>query len=126
MSLNIKYDIRPRQTGKTYDLIQKSAETKYPIIVRNIHTVKWLTQKAEERGLVIPTPIPIKSILDGKAVIENTDKVLVDEAECMLDLIIRIKTGCHIDTMTLVTRNEKGHEIDKNGDDINVKYGLDD
>lgn len=49
--------IRPRQSGKTTDLIRRSAETKEVIVVPFERDVALLRDKAEDHGLRIPQPI---------------------------------------------------------------------
>lgn len=120
----MKTIIKPRQGGKTTDLIKISSETKYPIIVRNQMEVNRVKQMAGELGLEIPDPLYIRDAMNTRML--YTSKVLVDDAEFVLDFILHEVCGCSVDTLTMVQRNEKGHEIDTHGDDINVKYHLGD
>lgn len=113
-----------RQTGKTIELIKRSAELSVPIIVKDVVTGKHLKRRAKEMGLKIPNPISINSIITDRIKGINFNTVLVDDADYILGILIANKLhGCKIDTIALVARNEKGHELDMNGDDIVEKYG---
>jgi len=125
--LEIKQIIRPRQTGKTRELIKKSAEMGYPIICKSKSICKLLKQKAEKLNLEIPDPISIDDVLNNKHNHDTSyNRVLVDDAEFILDMLINrhvaIGNDCHIDTYTCVTTNHLGHEVNAFGEDIIVKY----
>lgn len=130
--MEIRYLIKPRQGGKTWDLLHKSAHTKYPIIVRNTDECKHLKKKAESMGLEIPNPISINTIIKG--IREGVQSipgmigchVMVDDADCILQELIRRGINCDIDTIAMVQRNDKGHEVTIYGEDLNEKYHLDD
>lgn len=71
--------IMPRGTGKTYQLILKSAETNQPILVHNDVLKKYVQQIANDHKIKIPTPISVGDILYGKCRGRHYDGVLVDE-----------------------------------------------
>lgn len=113
-----------RQSGKTMKLIKISAELSVPIIVKDVATGNHLKRRAKEMGVKIPNPISIDDIITGRIKGINFNTVLVDDADYILEVLIASKVpGCRIDTIALVARNEKGYELDMNGDDIVEKYG---
>lgn len=127
--MDIRYLIKPRQGGKTYDLINKSANCKYPIIVKDANTCRNIKKKAESMGLTIPEPIPLNTIIKG--IKEGRPEpipemigchVLIDDADYILQTLITKGIRCEIDTIAMVQRNEKGHEVNVYGEDLNEKY----
>lgn len=111
-----------RACGKTLELIRRSAELDYPIIVKDKATGRGIKERAKEMGLCIPEPISIVSVIDGRTDRVKSNAVLVDDADYILDRLINHMIGCHVDTIALVARNEKGHELDRDGDDLIEKY----
>lgn len=73
--------IMPRGTGKTYQLILKSAETNQPILVHNDVLKKYVQEIANNNKIEIPTPISVGDILCGKCRGRHYNGVLVDELE---------------------------------------------
>ena len=111
----IKTDIRPRQKGKTCDLIKKSSETGYPIVVRDIITANHVIDMSKRMKLEIPRPIPIRTILSKQLRGSEFKSVLIDDADSILSLIIHDHMGCDIDTITLVQRDGDETEINTDG-----------
>lgn len=76
--------IMPRGTGKTYQLILKSAETNQPILVHNDILKKYVQEIANIHKIEIPTPISVGDILCDKYRDRHYDGVLVDELETVM------------------------------------------
>lgn len=111
---HIKTFYWPRQGGKTVKLIRLSAEKKYPIIVKDQDTARDLKNRADKMGLDIPDPITIDYVLynqDTNKKYAGYGKCLIDDADCILNIITIKKLGLELDTLALVSRNEKGEEI---------------
>lgn len=120
----MKTIIKPRQAGKTHDLILISAETGYPIITKSVDSSREIINRAKKMNLNIPDPLTIYDIMNTKRC--NSSMVLVDDAEFILNIMIREMSGAQVDTIAIAQRNEKGHELTIYGEDLNEKYGLDD
>lgn len=121
--MGIKTIIKPRQGGKTTDLLKMSAETGYPIIAKNVSEAKDLKKKAKNMGISIPDCITITQILNKNVKVE-AKHVLVDDADYFINYITVKLIGCELAGLTMVTRNDKGHELSIYGEDINEKYDL--
>ena len=121
--MGIKTIIKPRQGGKTTDLLKMSAKTGYPIVAKNISEAKDLKKKAKNMGISIPDCITITQILNKNVKVE-AKHVLVDDADYFINYITVKLIGCELAGLTMVTRNDKGHELSIYGEDINEKYGL--
>lgn len=128
----MKHVIRPRQGGKSTELIRRSAGLCYPIICRDQAQARWLKEQAKKLGLEIPEPISadyvIKGIRNGKSLAVPGmigTHILVDDAECILQQFIMAGIRAEIDTYAITLRNDKGHELTIWGEDLNEKYGLD-
>lgn len=81
--------IKPRAGGKTTELIKLSAKTQVPILTMNYP--HYLIEKARHMGVSIPAPIIIGEILENiedKVPLPLTDKVLVDDAEYVLQSML--------------------------------------
>lgn len=115
--MSIKTIIKPKQGGKTTDLLAMSAETGYPIVVKNRNEGRLLKKKAKELSLTIPEPITAVQILNGKAEID-TSHVLIDDAEYFINYIMLKLIGCGVAGLTMCTRNEKGNEVTIYGEDL--------
>lgn len=115
--MDIKTIIKPRQGGKTTDLLSMSAETGYPIVVKNRNDSRLLKKRAKEISLTIPEPITTTQILNGKVKI-NTNHVLIDDAEYFINQIMLKLIGCGVAGLTMCKRNEKGNEVTIYGEDL--------
>ena len=76
--------IMPRGTGKTYQLILKSAETNQPILVHSNVLKRYVQKIANNHKIEIPPPISVGDILCGKYRDRHYDGVLVDELELVM------------------------------------------
>lgn len=100
--------VKPRQTGKTVECIYRSAETGYPIIVRNRMDARSINKEAKKFGLEIPDPITIRDAMNTK--ILQSSKVIVDDADFVFDYMMKEVCGANIDTLSMVRRNKNGSE----------------
>lgn len=91
--------IKPRQTGKSTELVKRSAELKIPIITINKTESDYLKRIANNLGLEIPDPICIKIAMNTRTL--QSDKVIVDNAEFILNHMMKEICGAEIDTMAM-------------------------
>ena len=89
--------IGERGAGKTMKLLHISAEKKIPIVAGTVGHAKFLKNKAEEYGLIIPEPIVYTRNLNERIRGTDISEVLVDDAELMLSHLL----GIDINTMTI-------------------------
>lgn len=80
--------IMPRGTGKTYQLILKSAETNQPILVHNDVLKKYVQEIENNHKIEIPTPISVSDILCGKCRGRHYNGVLVDELDAVMSQFV--------------------------------------
>ena len=93
----MKIIARPRQTGKTTELILRSHQTNYPIIVPTLKQTELIKKMANEYHLWIPEPI---AICDGRST-RSSDPVLLDNADAIIEDILKLYFGRKIDTIVL-------------------------
>ena len=89
--------IQPRGSGKTTDLIKRSAETGYRIITATVRQVEYIEHLAIEMNLEIPEPVPIKHYLNFMRGIKKDEAVLIDNLDFVLSTMLETK----IDTVTM-------------------------
>lgn len=116
--MDIKTIIKPRQGGKTTDLLKMSAETGYPIVAKNREDGRSMKKRAKELGLCIPEPVTINQVMKRDVNI-YADHVLIDDAEYFINQIVMKLAGYQVAGLTMTTRNEKGHEVTIYGEDLN-------
>lgn len=94
---------KPRQAGKTTELIKRSAETGFPIVCRNKRTADRIGEMARE--LKLPTPT-MYTFFDAAHTFRRgfgiNGPVLIDDADEFLQYILRFR----IDTVTISTNME--------------------
>ncbi len=77
--------IADRGRGKTQHLIYESARTGYPIVCISYDMKNYIIHLAQFLGLEIPEPICINEPWNNK----KLDRVLVDDADAILELLLR-------------------------------------
>ena len=105
--------IKPRQSGKSTELVKRSAEQKIPIITRNRSECKYLKSIAEKLNLEIPDPICIKSAMN--TLLLQSDKVIIDDAEYILNYMMKELCRAEIDTIAMTEYDDDGYEVVSNG-----------
>lgn len=107
----MKKIISGRQTGKTEKLIRLSAETKTPIVTKDLNTAMNIMKKAKKLELDIPRPIDINSIMDERVNgYQLPTGIIVDDAEYVLSTILsKFKVG-PIDAIS-ICNNDIGDEL---------------
>jgi len=99
--MSMKKIIKKPCSGKTTELIKKSAETGMYIVTANRVMVDHTAKMAADMGLKIPYPIAFQDFLnERKEIIKSSfiDKVLIDDADmCLQSIFGRIE----IDTITM-------------------------
>lgn len=97
----MKKIIKKPHSGKTTELIKKSAETGMYIVTANRQMADHTSKMEREMGLKIPYPIAFQDFLNARTNImrsSHIDKVLIDNADmCLQNLFGRIE----IDTITM-------------------------
>ncbi len=98
----MKKIIKKPCSGKTTELIKKSAETGMYIVTANRLMAELTAKKAADMGLKIPYPISFNDFLDARKniILQSSfvDKVLIDDADmCLQSIFGRIE----IDTITM-------------------------
>ena len=82
--------LKPRQCGKTTDLIQISAITGIPILALNRGRAVCIERRAYELGVLIPKPVVFTKTAiqpqDGRR--HEIKDVLVDDADALLEEIL--------------------------------------
>ncbi len=101
----MKYLIKPRQTGKTYECIKESEETGAVIVVANLSTVRSLKKRIKELGSLAPDPVSVFDIINGRCNIDPNTPLIIDDA----DLVLRSILGRDIQTITMVSRDSIGY-----------------
>ena len=99
----MKKIIGGRGTGKSTELIRRSADTGNYIVVPNKRRANHLFKQAKDMGINIPYPVTwdeIKHGIDGKSRLSLG--ILIDDVE---DLLRYIFIGIHIEGITL-TNND--------------------
>jgi hypothetical protein len=99
--INIEVICKPRGTGKTHDLIIKSAETGIPILT--LCEPKYIVSEANKLGLKIPEPLNISrykwlkdnngfrgSRWNGKLLIDDVDYLLREFLDAEVDTVTRL------------------------------------
>lgn len=79
---------RPRQSGKSRDLIKMSAVTGYYIVTANMVRAKILFDLAQKYGFNIPYPFTVEEYLkSGKLKGSFIKKILIDDADAVLQAV---------------------------------------
>lgn len=115
--------IKPRQSGKSTELVKRSAEQKIPIITRNKNECKYLKSIAEKLNLEIPDPICIKTAMN--TLLLQSDKVIIDDAEYILNYMMKNLCRAEIDTIAMTEYGDDGYEIIPDGKSLkDVERGV--
>ena len=86
----MKIIIKPRQTGRTTELIKRCAEYRYALIVcPSRRQVEFVFRKACELGFEIPNPITFREFVDGMFYGKNIDAFLFDNLDAALESFAR-------------------------------------
>lgn len=83
----MKVIYKPRQSGKTMDLIRMSANTDKVIVCSNQTNRENIQNKAEILGLNIPEPITYSQFVQGEYRSKKISKFLIDDAEYLLEIL---------------------------------------
>lgn len=94
--------IKERQSGKTTGLIYASEATGYPIAVENHGMIKLIQDMATQMGCIIPAPITFSELREGIGRGNRFyEKVLVDEAQSILNAALSEYLHCDVKCATL-------------------------
>lgn len=95
----MKKYIMPRGTGKTTGLIWQSSLTGYPIVCATEQSANYIKDIANRLGIKIQEPISAFKIATQHGV--KYDKVLVDNAEWVLQALISSLTNASVAALTM-------------------------
>ena len=95
----MKKYIMARGAGKTTGLIWQSSLTGYPIVCATEQSVIYIKDMANHLGIKIPEPISAFKIATQHGVKYN--KVLVDNAEWVLQILISSLTHASVAAITM-------------------------
>lgn len=99
--------IMKRQSGKTTNIIKRSAETGYQIVVSNLVESNRIITEAVRMGIEIPTPVPVGEIIhDNRG--RRYDKFIVDNIDDVFDAVCKMQFPGFkgIDTLTMTYDKE--------------------
>ena len=88
---------KERGSGKTKDLIQRSAKNNIPILVATEIEKQNLMLKANVLGINIPFPISIKDLKDNILEREEINSIYIDNADILLPYLL----GARVAGMTI-------------------------
>ena len=88
---------KARQTGKTTELIKRSAETGFPIVCRHRLAAFTILQQSKNLGLSIPAPYTYAELNSAAVLLNPGLPVLIDDAEELLKCFCPVP----IDTITI-------------------------
>lgn len=91
-----------RQSGKTVFALKLSAKTGIPIMCMGFVRPQLLKQRAKDLGLTIPEPVRWKNRREGLSHTDN--RVIIDDAEEFLQMMMEIVSGVQIEAMTMNTQ----------------------
>lgn len=94
---------KPRQTGKTTQLIYASATVGFPIIVSNKARVGDIEHLAKKMNVDIPTPMTVSEYKQSRPLPSTT--VLIDEGIDIIEaaLVSYLGNGTNIAAITMTT-----------------------
>jgi hypothetical protein len=96
-----EYIIGERRSGKTTELIRRSAETGAYILVANKSTASLIFKQAKMNDYDIPYPITINEVLSGKSNYVMSKGILIDELDMILSGLFN---GVPIHAVTITQR----------------------
>lgn len=91
-----------RMSGKTTLAIKLSAKTGIPIMCMGFVGKRLLMERAKDLGLTIPEPVRWKNRQEGMSPTDN--RVIIDDAEEFLQMMMQIVSGVQIEAMTMNTQ----------------------
>jgi len=87
---------KPRNSGKTTELISLSAELQLPIVCFSEHEAFRLNEKAARLGIKIPKPLSVHQVTQQKGTRHN---ILVDNLDIILERFFP-EINIHVITLT--------------------------
>ena len=89
-----------RRSGKTTQLLKKAAISGVPVLTPNIHMKSYLQGVAKSLGLESVNVITVEELNKVRSLgLSTPKKVVIDEAQLMLETLLRVK----VDEMTVTT-----------------------
>ena len=111
----MKAILLPRLAGKTTQLIQMSAETKFYMVVHTKTEAARVFVAAHEMGLSIPLPLTFGEFLDKRYYGKSIKGFLIDNAELLLQ---QLAPGVPVVAISINDEHteEKGEQSEQNRD----------
>ena len=101
----LNFLVKKRGTGKTTALIYTSATTGIPIVAYTKKHCAYITEKAREYGVKIPTPVTVEEVRNGNLSGTGVAELLIDDAEDIIKDALRKYLGRNIICATLTDKN---------------------
>ena len=98
---SVKLIFKPRQSGKTSELIRMSEETNAYILTPNRMMAQHISKMAEEQGHNILFPVTLDEYLNSRFKGSHVRHILIDDADMILQQIFNEVT---IDAITMSER----------------------
>ena len=97
--------IRPRKSGKTTELLKKSAETHTYILVKNQKRARDLFNKARQMNYAIPYPVTLDEYRASRFVGSciRRDGIYIDDLD---DLLKELLPGIRIKAVTMTCKED--------------------
>jgi hypothetical protein len=80
----VKVYVRPRQGGKTHELIELAARERLVIVCASVKMVRLTEERAKRMGLDIPRPLSFRQLTSGAARGRQIRGFAFDDAELCL------------------------------------------
>ena len=82
--------LSPDGSGKTLELIKRSAEEGSTIICRSFPDIERIINISETLGFNIPTPIYYETLINKSRILTKEEKrkgILIDDVDCILNML---------------------------------------
>lgn len=102
---DLNFLIMKRGKGKSTALIYTSATTGIPIVTYTKKHCGYITEKAREYGVKIPTPVTVEEVRNGNLSGTGVTELLIDDAEEIIADALRKYLGRNVVAATLTDKN---------------------
>lgn len=98
--MGTKIVIGKRGAGKSTYMLLRSSELQIPILACHRKYAETFENDAARMGLSIPKPLVIQDLIARRRQGEPETKVLIDDAEYILDLLLKKECGVRVEELT--------------------------
>lgn len=113
------YILKSRGYGKSFDLINRSNKTRERIVCANRNMAKYVNEKANDMGLIIPEAIWIGALKEN-GYDYSGEKFLIDELSACLNQMLSANVSAIADTPDSIIIETK--DLSKNPDSYTSHY----